>query len=65
MPLDTFGEQAFATALPSAREYSPTAFGPHPGTKAVLTFPCSFGWLVCSLHKTRKWLRSVWRTGIL
>jgi len=65
MPFDTFREQAFAAALAPAREYSPTSFGPHPGTKAVLAFPSSFGWLVRALHKTGKQLRSDSRTVTL
>jgi hypothetical protein len=38
--------------LAPAREYGATAFGPHPGTKAVLAFTSSLGWLVSPLHKT-------------
>ena len=54
MSFDTFREQAFAAALPPAREYRAAALGTHPGTKTMLTFACSFGWLVSPLHKTGK-----------
>jgi hypothetical protein len=50
MPLDSFREQAFAAALPSPCEYRATAFGLHPRTKAVLTFPCPLGGLVSAFH---------------
>jgi hypothetical protein len=56
MPLDAFREQAFAAALAPAGEYRATSFGPHPGTKAVLTFACSLGWLVRALHRPEKQL---------
>jgi hypothetical protein len=52
MPLDTFGEQAFASALPPAGEDRATTFSPHARTKAVLLFPCSLGWLVSAFHKS-------------
>jgi hypothetical protein len=54
MSLDTFREQALATALSPARKYRTAAFGFHSGTKAVLTFACSLGWLVSPFHKTAK-----------
>ena len=54
MCLDTFREQAFAAALPSARKSGATAFGPHTSTKAVLAFARSFGWLIRAFHKTEK-----------
>jgi hypothetical protein len=50
MSLDAFREQAFAAALPSPCEDRATAFGLHPGTKAVLTFTCPLGWLVSAFH---------------
>jgi len=52
MFLDAFWEQPFAAALPSPCERCATTFGPHPRTKAVLTFACSLGWLVSALHNT-------------
>ena len=54
MFLDAFGKQALAAALSPACKYRATAFGLHPSTKTVLTFPCSFGRLVSSFHKTEK-----------
>jgi hypothetical protein len=39
MPL--FREEALAAALPSTGKDRAAALGSHPGTKAVLTFPCS------------------------
>jgi hypothetical protein len=54
MCLDAFWKQAFAAALAAAREYGATAFGPHPGSKAVLAFASSLGWLESPLHKTGK-----------
>jgi hypothetical protein len=54
MFLDTFRQQAFAAALPPARKDRTAAFGPHPGTKTVLTFACSLGRLIGAFHKTGK-----------
>jgi hypothetical protein len=54
MSFDAFREQAFAAALPPARQDGATAFGTHPGTETVLTFACSLGWLVSAFHKTGK-----------
>jgi len=54
MPLDAFREQALAAALPSTREDRAAGLGSHAGTKAVLTFPCTLGWLVSAFHKTEK-----------
>jgi len=42
MPLDAFRKQTFSAALPPAREYRATPFGPHARAKAVLTFACPF-----------------------
>jgi hypothetical protein len=54
MSLDAFWQQSFAAPLPSPCQDCATAFRPHPRTKAVLTFPCSLGWLVSPFHKTEK-----------
>jgi hypothetical protein len=59
MSLDTFREQAFATALPPACEYRSTAFGAHTGTKTVLAFAGSFGRLVRAFHKTENSLCAI------
>jgi len=52
--LDAFREQAFAPALPPARQRRAARFRFHPGTKTVLTFACSLGGLVSPFHKTEK-----------
>jgi hypothetical protein len=52
--LDAFREQAFAPALPPARQRGAARFRFHPGTKTVLTFACSLGGLVSPFHKTEK-----------
>jgi len=54
MFLDAFREQPFAAALTPACESCATTFGPHPRTKAVLTFACSLGWLVSAFHNTER-----------
>jgi len=59
MFLDAFWEQPFAAALTPACESCATTFGPHPGTKAVLTFACPLGWLVSAFHNTEQELRHV------
>jgi hypothetical protein len=59
VPVDTFREQAFAAALPAAREYRPTAFRPHPRAKPVLPLPGAFRWLVSAFHKTEATLEAI------
>jgi hypothetical protein len=54
MLLDTFGEQPFTPALPPPSKDRAATFSPHARTKAVLSFPCSLGWLISALHKMRK-----------
>jgi hypothetical protein len=54
MFLDAFREQAFAPALPPARQRGAARFRFHPGTKTVLTFACSLGSLVSPFHRTDK-----------
>ncbi len=60
MPLDAFREQPFAAALTPARKSRPTAFGAHPRTKAVLSFPRPLGWLISAFHK---WLNGFCPVG--
>jgi hypothetical protein len=60
MFLDTFRQQAFAAALTPACESCATTFGPHPRTKAVLTFACSLGWLVSAFHNTEQEAGTIW-----
>ena len=60
MFLNAFREQAFATALTPACESCATSFGPHPRTKAVLTFACSLGWLVSAFHNIEQAPGTIW-----
>jgi hypothetical protein len=52
MPVDAFREQSLTTPLSAACQGGAPAFGAHAGTKTVLAFPCSLGWLVSAFHKT-------------
>ena len=71
MTLDALRQEAFATALATAREGGASAFGPHAGAKTVLAFARSLGWLISAFHKTEKFagreLRAVtlgWSGGL-
>jgi hypothetical protein len=59
VPLGALWEQAFAAALPAAcqRRAAPSCF--HPGTKTMLTFARSLGWLVSAFHKTKNRLGAI------
>jgi hypothetical protein len=52
MPFHASREQAFAAALSAARQRRAAPFCFHAGTKTMLTFARSFGWLVSAFHKT-------------
>lgn len=52
--LDAFREQAFAPALPPARQDGAARFRLHARTKAVLAFACALRWLISPFHKTEK-----------
>jgi hypothetical protein len=52
MYLDAFREQAFAPALPPARQGGAARFRLHARTKTVLAFACALRWLVSPFHKT-------------
>ena len=54
MYLDAFREQAFAPALPPARQGGAARFRFHARTKTVLAFACPLRWLVSPFHKTEK-----------
>jgi hypothetical protein len=54
MFLDALWEQSLTAALTTACKSRPTPFGSHPRTKAVLTFACSFGWLISAFHNTEQ-----------
>jgi hypothetical protein len=45
-------KQAFAAALPAARQGCTPSFGFHASTKTMLTFACSLGRLISAFHKT-------------
>ena len=51
MPVNAFGQEAFASTLTTARERGAAAFRPHPRTKSVLMFASAFRWLVSAFHK--------------
>jgi hypothetical protein len=59
MSLDAFREQALAAPLPPACKCRATAFGFHAGTKTMLAFACSLGWLVSAFHKTENRLGAI------
>ena len=50
--VNAFWQEAFAPALPAARERRPATFSPHTGTETVLAFARSLGWLISAFHKT-------------
>ena len=59
MPFDVFGEQTFPAALPAACQGRVAPFRFHAGTKTMLTFACSLGWLVSAFHKTENRLGAI------
>jgi hypothetical protein len=52
MRFDALWEQAFAATLAPACQGCAAPFRFHAGTKTMLTFACSLGWLVSAFHKT-------------
>jgi len=50
MIFHAFGQQAFATALPTSGQDGSTAFGFHPCPKTMLALAGPFRWLVGSFH---------------
>jgi len=52
MRFDAFWEQAFTSALSAACQGRAAPFRLHAGTKTMLPFACSLGWLVGAFHKT-------------
>jgi hypothetical protein len=52
MLFDTLREQTFAAALTAACQGCAAPFCLHAGTKPMLAFACSLGWLVSAFHKT-------------
>jgi hypothetical protein len=59
VPFNTLWQQAFATALAAASQRCATAFCFHAGTKTMLTFARSLGWLVGAFHKTENRLGAI------
>ena len=59
MPFDAFWEQAFASALSATCQGRAAPFRLHAGTKTMLTFTCSLGWLVSAFHKTENRLGAI------
>ena len=71
MTLDALRQEPLASALATTRESGASAFGPHAGTKTVLLFARSLGWLISTFHKAEKFapreLRAVtlgWSRGL-
>jgi hypothetical protein len=52
MPFYASREQTFAAALTPACQGCTAPFRFHAGTKTMLTFACSLGWLISAFHKT-------------
>jgi hypothetical protein len=55
--LDTLGQQAFATALPTAAQNRAATFRLHSSAKTELALARALAWLVGAFHKTEKWSR--------
>jgi len=52
MPFDASRKQTFTAALTAACQGCAAPFRFHAGTKTMLTFACSLGWLISAFHKT-------------
>jgi hypothetical protein len=59
MPFNALWEQAFAAALAASCQGRAPPFRLHAGTKAMLTFAGSLGWLVSAFHKTENILGAI------
>jgi hypothetical protein len=59
MPFDALWEQAFAATLAAACQGRPPPFRLHAGTKTMLSFARSLGWLVSAFHKTENRLGAI------
>jgi hypothetical protein len=59
MPFDAPREQTFAAALTAACQGCAARFCFHAGTKTMLTFACSLGWLISAFHKTENRLGAI------
>ena len=65
MAVDSFRQEPLTAALASPREDGPSAFCPHPCAETVLTFPCSFRWLVSAFHKAKKFASCELKAAII
>jgi hypothetical protein len=59
MRFDAFWKQTFPAALAAACQGCAAPFCFHAGTKTMLTFACSLGWLVSAFHKTENRLGAI------
>jgi hypothetical protein len=59
MDFNALWKQAFAAALPAACQGCAAPFRFHAGTKTMLTFAGSLGWLVSAFHKTENKLGAI------
>jgi hypothetical protein len=59
MLFDTLREQTFAAALAAACQGCAAPFRFHAGTKTMLTFSCSLGWLISAFHKAENRLGAI------
>ena len=59
MPFYPSREQTFAAALTAACQGYTAPFRFHAGTKTMLTFACSLGWLISAFHKTENRLGAI------
>jgi len=59
MPFYASREQTFAAALTTACQGCTAPFRFHAGTKTMLTFACSLGWLISAFHKTENRLGAI------
>jgi hypothetical protein len=57
--LDALWEQTFTAALAAACQGCAAPFRFHAGTKTMLTFAGSLGWLVSAFHKTENRLDAI------
>jgi hypothetical protein len=59
MFFDAPRKQTFAAALTAACQRCSASFCFHAGTKTMLTFACSLGWLISAFHKTENRLGAI------
>jgi len=59
MLFDALRKQTFAAALAPACQGCTAPFCFHAGTKTMLTFACSLGWLISAFHKTENRLGAI------